>query len=112
MQFSKGPLLRAVDKALQTMKLFPLLVNGTTFKKSKLKEAIDTPMYATDFAVELSAKGMPFREAYKQVSERYDELENRTASQSLEQRSSMGACANLMLDELQHRFDLLLEDKN
>jgi len=112
LQFTKGPLLRAVGKALQTMKLFPLLVNGTTFKKSKLKEAIDTPMYATDFAVELSAQGMPFREAYKQVSERYDELENRTASQSLEQRSSMGACANLMLDELQHRFDLLLEDKN
>ncbi|MFT5452923.1 MAG: hypothetical protein ACI9N9_002421, partial [Enterobacterales bacterium] len=29
----------------------------------------------------------------------------------LEQRSSMGACANLMLDELQQRFNLLLEDK-
>jgi len=107
LQFSKGPLLRAVDKALQTMKLFPMLVAGTRFKKAKLNEAIDPPMYATDFAVELSAKGMPFREAYKEVSERYDELENRTAKQSIEQRTSKGACANLMLDDLQKRFELL-----
>jgi len=110
LQFSKGPLLRAVEKALQTMTLFPRLVEGTSFKKDKLLKAIDTPMYATDFAVELSAEGMPFREAYQQVVERYPELESRTPEQSIQSRTSPGGCANLMLDELQKRFENLLDD--
>ena len=104
LQFSKGPLLRAVSKALQTMMLFPLLVEGTTFKIDKLKAAIDTPMYATDLAVELSSKGMPFRDAYQQVVERYAELNDRTPEQSLQQRTSPGGCADLMLQQLEERF--------
>jgi len=108
LQFSKGPLLRAVHKALQTMMLFPRLVEGTTFKKERLLAAINTPMYATDFAVELSSKGMPFREAYQQVVERYSELENRTPEDSIQQRTSAGACADLKLDELQQRLANLI----
>ncbi len=104
LQFSKGPLLRAVHKALQTMMLFPRLVEGSTFKKEQLLAAINTPMYATDFAVELSAKGMPFREAYQQVVERYSELASRTPEDSIQQRTSKGACADLQLDELQRRY--------
>ena len=104
LQFSKGPLLRAVTKALQTMTLFPRLVAGTTFKKDKVLAAIDTPMYATDLAVELSAQGMPFRDAYQQVVERYSELENRTPEQSVQQRTSPGGCADLQLDQLTVRF--------
>ncbi len=110
LQFSKGPLLRAVKKALQTMTLFPRLVEGTRFKQDKLRKAIDTPMYATDLAVELSAEGMPFREAYQQVVERYSELETRTPEQSIQQRTSPGGCANLMLEELQERFTQLLDE--
>ncbi|MCP4271542.1 MAG: argininosuccinate lyase [Gammaproteobacteria bacterium] len=110
LQFSKGPLLRAVEKALQTMTLFPRLVEGTRFKKDKLRKAIDTPMYATDLAVELSAEGMPFREAYQQVVERYSELESRTPEHSIQQRTSPGGCANLMLEALQERFTKLLDE--
>jgi len=107
LQFSKGPLLRAVEKALQTMMLFPRLVEGTTFKQEQLQSAIDTPMYATDLAVELSAEGMPFRDAYQQVVERYDELKDRTAEQSISERTSPGGCANLLLESLTQRFELL-----
>ena len=104
LQFSKGPLLRAVAKSLQTMMLFVRLVEGTKFNADVLDAAIDTPMYATDFAVELSSKGMPFRDAYQQVADRYSELENRTPLQSIQQRTSAGACSNLMLQELADRY--------
>jgi argininosuccinate lyase len=104
LQFTKGPLLRAVKKSLQTLMLFPQLVEGTTFKAKKLSEAIDTPMYATDFAVELSAHGMPFRDAYQQVVERYDELHDRTPEQSVEKRVSPGGCADLHLCCLRNRL--------
>ena len=112
LQFSKGPMLRAINKALQTMMLFPKLVEGTTFKADNLAQAIDTPMYATDFAVELSARGMPFRDAYQQVVERYDELTTRTPQQSIEQRVSPGSCADLHLCCLRNRLEKFNFDDN
>ena len=102
LQFTKGPLLRAVNQALQTLALFPRLVEHTQFKSAQLEAAINTPMHATDFAVELSAEGLPFRDAYQQVVEMYDQLEQRTPGQSIEQRTSPGGCANLMLYETVH----------
>ncbi|MFT5162340.1 MAG: argininosuccinate lyase [Alteromonadaceae bacterium] len=107
LQLSKGPLLRAVKTALQTMMLFPQVVKGSQFKTQQLNDAIDTPMYATDFAVELAAKGVPFRDAYQQVVERYAELHDRTPEQSTEQRLSPGACADLRLCCLKKRFEAL-----
>jgi len=103
LQFTKPPLLRGVKKALETMKLFPQLVAATRFKQERLKQAIDTPMYATDFAVELSSTGTPFRQAYQEVVERYSELGTRVPEDSIKQRNSLGGCANLMLDELRQR---------
>ena len=64
-------------------------------------------MYATDFAVELSAQGKAFRDAYQEVVERYDELQERTAKDSLEQRTSPGGCADLQLDTLIARYKTL-----
>lgn len=108
LQLTKAPLLRGIKKSLQTLMLFPQVIQATQFKSEQLKKAIDTPMYATDFAVELSAKGMPFRDAYQKVTERYSELEKRTPEDSIQERVSPGACANLMLDVLEQRFNELV----
>lgn len=107
LQLTKGPLLRAVKKSLQTLSLFPKLIAGTQFKKDKLTAAIDSPMYATDLAVELSVEGIPFRNAYQQVVERYKELDSRNPMSSIQQRNSPGACGNLMLDKLNERYQEL-----
>ena len=105
LQFSKAPLLRAMKRGLDTMSLFPEVINNTSFNEENLRAAIKAPMYATDLAIELSASGMPFRDAYQQVVERYEELEQRTPEQSIKERVSPGACANLMLDELEQRLN-------
>ncbi|TQV86375.1 argininosuccinate lyase [Aliikangiella coralliicola] len=107
LQLTKGPLIRAVTKSLQTLQLFPQVIEATRFKTDRLKDAIDTPMYATDFAVELSSQGMSFRTAYQQVVERYAELDDRSPEQSIQQRTSPGACADLKLDLLKERFERL-----
>lgn len=107
LQFTKGPLINSVKHALQTIQLFPRLVAGTSFNKEQLNAAIDTPMYATDFAVELSAQGKAFRDAYQEVVERYDELNDRSAQESIEQRTSPGGCADLKLDALIERYKTL-----
>ena len=105
LQLTKPPLLRGIKKALETIALFPRLVTATQFKAEATKQAINAPMYATDLAVELSSAGIPFREAYQQVSDKYVELSDRTADESIKQRISPGACGNLMLNELKIRLN-------
>ncbi len=107
LQFSKAPLLRSMKRGLDTLALFPEVIGNTQFIEDNLRAAIKTPMYATDLAIELSASGMPFRDAYQQVVKRYSELEQRTPEQSIKQRISPGACADLMLDVLQQRLKTL-----
>lgn len=104
LQLSKGPLLRAVKKTIETLTLFPLLIEGTQFVKDACEAKINTPMHATDLAIELSAKGVPFRMAYQQVANSYGELEQRTSQDSLEARVSPGGCGNLMLDTIKRRL--------
>ncbi len=104
LQFSKAPLFRALKRGLDTLALFPQVIAQTQLNEEPLRNAINTPMYATDMAIELSATGMPFRDAYQQVVERYEELQQRTPEQSIEQRVSPGACADLMLDILRERL--------
>lgn len=105
LQLTKGPMLRAIKKAIDTMSLFPALVQGTEFLSKSCEEKIDGPMFATDLAIELSVQDTPFRDAYKQVAEKQHELESRKAIDSINHRVSPGGCANLMLDELRERIE-------
>ena len=104
LQLTKGPMLRAIKKTIDTMSLFPVLVEGTQFIAEVCEVKIDAPMYATDLAIELSAQGIPFRTAYQRVANSYDELEQRKPKESIEARVSPGGCTNLMLDEMRNRL--------
>jgi len=104
---TKAPLIRGVKMALNTLNLFPRVIAAIQLKTDKIALTDEPAMHATDLAVELSAQGMPFRDAYQQVLQRYDQLKERNAQTSIGQRQSPGACANLMLDELAERFAAL-----
>jgi argininosuccinate lyase len=104
LQLTKGPMLRAIKKAIDTMALFPALIEGTNFIAESCDDKIDGPMFATDLAIELSANNVPFRTAYKEVAEKQHELETRKGIDSLNQRVSPGGCADLRLETLMDRL--------
>jgi argininosuccinate lyase len=104
LQGTKGPLLRAMSRGLDALALVGELVEQIEFDTERLREAINSEMYATDRAVELTAEGLPFREAYRRVAGELDDLGDRTADDSLDARTSPGACADLRLDELAERL--------
>ncbi|MDQ7050383.1 MAG: argininosuccinate lyase [Enterobacterales bacterium] len=104
LQLSKPAMLRGIKKVLDTFALFPALIEGTDFIAEACAAKMSAPMYATDLAIELSAQGVPFRTAYQQVANSYDELEQRKPDDSLKARVSPGGCANLMLHELEQRL--------
>jgi len=105
LQLTKGPMLRAIKKTIDTLSLFPALIEGTQFIAESCENKINAPMHATDLAIELSAQGVPFRTAYQQVANSYDDLEQRQPIDSLNSRVSAGGCANLQLDELIERLE-------
>jgi len=107
LQATKGPMLRACQRSLDALALVERLIEHSTFDVARMREAISAPMYATDLAVELATSGVPFREAYRQVADSLDELDQRDPDDSIRARTSPGACHDLMLDELDRRLDSL-----
>ena len=83
------------------------LVEGLTFDRKRMRDAIDGPMFATDRAVELAAQGMPFRAAYAQVAEEAHLLDQKPPEESIKARVSPGGSGNLSLDVLAERLDAL-----
>ncbi len=111
LQGTKGPLMRAVNHALGALELVADLIGAIEWQADVMRGAISHEMYATDLAVELTASGVPFREAYQQVADGLDQLTGRDPEASLNARVSPGACADLMLDELGRRLDALTHDQ-
>jgi len=105
LQLTKAPMLRGIKKTIDTLSLFPMLIEGTQFISEACEAKINAPMYATDLAMELSVQGLPFRTAYQQVVNSYGELEQRQPIDSLQARVSPGGCGDLRLDELQCRLN-------
>ncbi|MEM7081408.1 MAG: argininosuccinate lyase [Pseudomonadota bacterium] len=109
LQNTKGPLLRAVQHALGALRLMPELLETVTFNVETMSKAMDRGMFATDIAVELAAKNIPFRQAYRLVKEGLDEIDDLSPSDSLNKRVSPGGAADLRLDLIQARLNTLVE---
>ncbi len=104
LQLTKGPLLRGLTAGQASLALAPTMISGLVFDEANLRAAIDAPMYATDEAVEMTSSGMPFRDAYRQLADHGVWNANRTPEQSARARVSLGACADLRLDQLRARL--------
>ncbi len=104
LQFTKAPLLRGVNHALQALALIPDLLKEMRFDGERMAAAITPEMYATDRAMELVEEQIPFREAYRQAMREHGQLAKRTPQASIDARVSPGACADLRLEELRARL--------
>mgnify|MGYP001813387804 CR=1 FL=1 len=104
LQLTKAPLIRGIEAALQALALVPALVMGMEFDAGAMRAAISTDMFATDIALERSAAGVPFRDAYLEAKRTLDSLDAPDVAASLAQRVSPGGCGELMLAEIGRRL--------
>jgi len=107
LQFSKGPVIRALRHGLDALALVPALLAELRWNEAALRAAIEPAMYATDLAVEQAIAGVPFRDAYRAAADAAHTLGDRTPTQSLAARISPGACADLRLDAIAARIATL-----
>jgi argininosuccinate lyase len=67
LQLIKPPLFRGIDSCLQTLEILPSALNGVSFRPENIH--LDPGIHAAAAANALVAKkGIPFREAYRQVA--------------------------------------------
>jgi argininosuccinate lyase len=70
LQLIKPPLFRGIDSCLQTLEILPIALDGVRFRPENIR--LDPAIHAAAAANALVAKeGIPFREAYRQVAEKY-----------------------------------------
>ncbi|MDP3987581.1 MAG: argininosuccinate lyase [Candidatus Levybacteria bacterium] len=67
LQDIKKPLFDSLETTLDSIKVAKILLNSLTPNKEKLKNALTSEIFATEKALELVKKGIPFREAYQKV---------------------------------------------
>lgn len=105
LQFSKGAIFHGVHRGLMALELLPDLLARMRWNEVAMRAAIEPAMYATDVAIEQAAAGVPFRDAYRAAaSDTSSAGQGRTPEQSLAARTSPGAHADLLLDELRARL--------
>jgi argininosuccinate lyase len=105
LQFSKGAIVHGFGRGLAALAIVPNLLFGMRWNATRMRDAIEPSMFATDVAVERAAAGVPFREAYRQAAESAKTAgEGRTPESSLAARVSPGAAADLRLDDLRERL--------
>lgn len=107
LQLTKAPLVRGMQFTLQAMAIVPALVKGLIFDRERMRAAISPEMFATDHALELAARGMPFRQAYQQAKLELASLPERDIEENLARRISPGACGDLQLEQIESRLKTL-----
>jgi argininosuccinate lyase len=108
LQLTKAPLIRGLQTALQALAIVPGMVAGLSFREEVMRRAISVEMFATDLALERSARGVPFRKAYLEAKGALDAVEAPDAAASLAQRVSPGGCGDLQLAGLRERLEQLI----
>ncbi|MEO8000834.1 MAG: lyase family protein, partial [Arenimonas sp.] len=108
LQFSKGPLLRAFNHGLAALALVPDLLARLQWQPDKMLAAIEPGMFATDCAMELAAKGVPFRDAYQQAAKATLPSFGADPEASLSARLSLGAAGNPGLEILKIRLQKII----
>ena len=97
-QYTKGPFIRSCETGLACVRVMDLTVRSLTVNEKALLSAFSPEIFAADRALELVAKGMPFRDAYKKVGAELDSLKGSDPREAIGKKTSTGCTGNLRLD--------------
>jgi len=70
-QTTKAPVMHAFDTTRDCLEVMSLIVEGMSLEEGPLTAAMTPDLYATEEAYTLVKEGMPFRDAYRKVGERF-----------------------------------------
>lgn len=71
LQLSKKPVMEALDISLECVEILRRVIENLQVNEKACKNAMTKEIFATEEVYALVKKGVPFREAYRQVAKRY-----------------------------------------
>ncbi len=106
LQDTKKILMEAFDTTRATLRILSCLASGLKAHPDKLRAAFEDPgVFATDQALELVAKGMPFRDAYHQVRDHLEDLRGMDPDEIIAKKTHVGAPFGLDFDGYESWID-------
>jgi argininosuccinate lyase len=101
-QETKKPFMSAIDIVISSLKMVNITVQSIKPNEQILATVCTPELFATHAAYQLVKKGMPFRQAYKEVAAHLDSLPNFDVATILKETNHIGGPGNLQLDKISH----------
>ena len=111
-QDTKAPFIKGLNVGINCVRIMDLIIRRIKVNENKLLDGFIPEIFATDKAMELVGRGMPFRDAYRQVGSSLDTLKDEDPYEAIRKKTHTGATGNLGLDASRNRikeFESLLE---
>lgn len=91
LQETKGPFMEGISMTRGCLAILPQMIERMEVNREALLNGFTPGVFATDRALELVGKGMPFRDAYNHIKANLGELETMDAAESLRKKTHLGA---------------------
>jgi argininosuccinate lyase len=104
LQDTKGPFMEGLATTRACLRSMALMMAHTTVNEAALLRGFSAGVFATDKALELVGRGMPFRDAYQYVKDHLGELQTMDARKALGKKTHLGATAGLDFGEYGKRL--------
>lgn len=95
LQEAKEPFMEGVATTRSCLQIVEPLIRGLKTDRAKLLAGFTPEVFATDRVLELVAGGSAFRDAYQQVKEELDTLENQDPQAAVNQKTHLGGPAGV-----------------
>ena len=116
LQETKEPYMKGLETTESSVKICRLVISRLKVNEDTMLEAFDHDIFATDRVIELVNKGIPFRDAYRQVAANYLTLDRMDPKKSFDSRKHQGGSGNLGLDmlakQIEKEKELLYEQRD
>jgi len=103
MQETKAHLVQGFSDTRASLQILAMLMKGMKVNRQALLDGFSPEVFATDRALELVGRGVPFRDAYNRVKDSLFHVEGRDPREAIAQKTHLGAPAGLDLALLERR---------
>ena len=110
LQLTKEPLIHSFETALSSINILNLIINGLKVNKENCIKAFDKDLFATDKVIDTAKKGVPFREAYKQVAKSIQDAKKIDPMKNIQLKKHIGATGNLGLNKSKLQLNKIKSD--
>ena len=113
LQLTKGYLFKAFDITLSGIEIMNAVFKSLHVNTEELRKDFTREIFATDYALKLvEEKGIPFREAYREIAKNIDKIKSPTPEEVIEKRIHLGTACNLKIEEDFGKVEQLIYNLN